>query len=525
MKMKKIILESWQKEWAMKSAQILSNNYFYMDHSVLGTGKTIIALHLAQLLNEPIIVICPIILIDKWKSEISKYGMDDRLLCIVNYEQLRLSKGKVLQNGLLTRTDKISKKGIHKVKFEPTPQYLELIERGAFVIFDEFHKVKNDNDTHKAFTALLKVITSMDGGNSRFGLLSGSPLDKDEHVVNLLKGIGFITKRNLFHTDSSTKIITLDGYGLQQLIDACDVINHDLTSEIINNSNMTGVRYYRTDPKTGDHVEISNLFGKYAKREELHKLCLLLYSGVIKNRISGGMLPPVSKDSKFKHSTKNTFYSTNDQISDDVNNALNDLDKLSNNDNDNKILGIRKILNEIETGKFNIFLEAARKILNEDPNSKVIIALNCIQNIVDICSALKEYNSLSLYGATKQRDRTKILKDFNFNKLHRVLVMNPEVTGIGIDLHDTIGDAPRTLLISPDYNFITLYQTTGRINRRGIKSNSSVKIVYCLEARREVKIRQAIAAKSTTMKMMLEEKGLDYIKLPDEYETEVIELE
>ena len=531
-KFKPVKLESWQVEWATRCSQILKQSYIYVDNSRLGSGKSIIAMWVAQQLNEPLIIICPKILIAKWENELAKYNMSNRLLAIINYESLRGSRGNQLKNGILTREDIPRAGGGHKTIFKPTPQYEILIKNGALVIFDEFHKVKNDTTTHKAFRAMVRAITSREKCPSRIGLLSASPLDKDEHIVNLLKGIGYIAKKQLFHTDPHTKIINLEGHGLQELIDSCDQIDEAATSKILEEANLIGVRYYRHDGN-GNYIENINIIGKYSKRDELNQLCLMLYSGVIKPTIAGSMLPEMT-DEKYIHSTHNSFYVTDEFVTQQINDAINPLAKLAeaatiNDDDENqtkgsRIKGIRNIINNIEASKLGIFFDATVKILNDDPNAKVIVAFNGVDNIERLTKALSIYGALAIYGKI-QNGRHEIIELFNSDKRHRVLIMNPEITGFGVDLHDTVGDSPRTLLISPCYNFITLYQTTGRINRRGVKSNTTVKIVYCSgEASREVKIRAALTKKSEVMKRMIDDRSLDYITLPDEYESETIDL-
>lgn len=58
-----------------------------LDSSHVGTGKTIVACHLAKTLNVPVAVICPKAVIPSWKREMAECGI--KPLFISNYEKLR----------------------------------------------------------------------------------------------------------------------------------------------------------------------------------------------------------------------------------------------------------------------------------------------------------------------------------------------------------------------------------------------------------------------------------------------------
>ena len=61
-----------------------------LDTSSVGTGKTIVACHLAKTLNRPVAVICPKAVIPSWQREMAECGLEP--LFVMNYEQLRTGK-------------------------------------------------------------------------------------------------------------------------------------------------------------------------------------------------------------------------------------------------------------------------------------------------------------------------------------------------------------------------------------------------------------------------------------------------
>lgn len=61
-----------------------------LDTSHVGTGKTIVACHLAKFLNRPVAVICPKAVIPSWERELAECGIEP--LFVLNYEKIRTGK-------------------------------------------------------------------------------------------------------------------------------------------------------------------------------------------------------------------------------------------------------------------------------------------------------------------------------------------------------------------------------------------------------------------------------------------------
>jgi len=61
-----------------------------LDTSHVGTGKTVVASHLAKSLNRPVAVICPKAVIPSWQRELQESGIEP--LFVINYEKIRTGK-------------------------------------------------------------------------------------------------------------------------------------------------------------------------------------------------------------------------------------------------------------------------------------------------------------------------------------------------------------------------------------------------------------------------------------------------
>ena len=111
--------------------------------------------------------------------------------------------------------------------FRVTPKFEELVKMGILLIFDEAQNVKNKSDQAEACRTLAVYILSQTG-SSRFMLLSGSPIDKEEHAINMMQLMGFIRSRRLFvyHKDSDR----LELRGAQELVSYCNNVDPESTA-------------------------------------------------------------------------------------------------------------------------------------------------------------------------------------------------------------------------------------------------------------------------------------------------------
>ena len=92
-----------------------------LDTSHVGTGKTIVACHLAKVLNRPVAVICPKAVIPSWQRELAECGVEP--LFVLNYEKIRTG-----------RTDFMSKRGKKIMKWH--------LPENTLMLVDEVHKCK-----------------------------------------------------------------------------------------------------------------------------------------------------------------------------------------------------------------------------------------------------------------------------------------------------------------------------------------------------------------------------------------------
>ena len=98
-----------------------------------------------------------------------------------------------------------------------------------------------------------------------------------------------------------------------------------------------------------------------------------------------------------------------------------------------------------------------------------------------------------IFGEQTLNERNDAIKQFNSGK-EKIIICNSKAGGVGISLHDTIGDHPRMTLISPTWSAQDLLQVLGRTHRSKAQTDTIQKIVFCNKTY-EMEIAKIIAEK------------------------------
>ncbi|MES2706377.1 MAG: helicase-related protein [Verrucomicrobiota bacterium] len=127
----------------------------------------------------------------------------------------------------------------------------------------------------------------------------------------------------------------------------------------------------------------------------------------------------------------------------------------------------------------------------------VAIFLNFTEARERIMRELK--TTCGIFGGQDSRQRDEAMRKFQADE-SRVIVVMSAAGGTGVSLHDVRGEHPRTALICPDNNAVTLGQVLGRVHRAGGKSRSRQLIVYAAGTVEEAicdNVRQKLSAIQT----------------------------
>lgn len=518
----KISLKPEQIPQVNAIVEILKQNICAFDMSMMGAGKTYVSSEIAIKFGfKKVIVICPASVVGKWKMMKSTYGVP--IQYVMSYEMLRSTKDHQPHHGLLTRFDEIINERSrsmsfktfgnndiniptletrHQVRFEPTDKLKTLVSDGCLFIFDEAQKIKNKNAQWYAAKTIAETLIEI-SGKSRFLLLSGTPIDKEEHALNIMNMMGFIRSRKLYTTDEG-KIILI---GAKELILFCEKVNKKATEDTL---------------------------AEYPIRmkEDVNKLCYHLFQNVIKKYMTSSI--KIQENQKVNVDVKNGYYnmeSESDKVK--LRNAIDTINRTLRkriyrradgniyNNPIQKLGGVVKQLMLIEALKVPIFVRLAKKRLIENPNAKVALFVNYTANLDALMKDLSEYNPIKFNGSVSKDERQVLINKYQENNNdYRLFIGNIGASATGIDLDDKYGNHPRYIFASPNFNILDLHQLVYRFKRNDTKSDSVFRYVY-VKNNTEVNILNNLARKSNVMKETLTGQVEGGIKFPGEYENEI----
>jgi hypothetical protein len=182
---------------------------------------------------------------------------------------------------------------------------------------------------------------------------------------------------------------------------------------------------------------------------------------------------------------------------------------------------ITPILKRIEKAKVNIFIRIAKRELNRNPNTKIVIFLWFKEHLEKVRNVLYEYRPLYMTGDTKDDERVRNIAAFQqANDIYRLFIAQAKVGGLGISLDDQDGSFPRKMLLSCNYNFLDLFQATRRIYRQETRSNAEVRCIYgdAGDEGQELGILNSLSRKSGVLGSISPEQVKAGIKYPGDFD-------
>jgi hypothetical protein len=491
-----VCAREYQLPHVIKCINILYYNKGYLDTSKPGLGKTYVAIMVALFWGFKLLVIGPPATEDIWKHATEICGV--KLIDFLSKDKLRSQRGKQPKSGYLRRDD-----SERSVRFQVTKKFEDLMEKKTLLVVDECHFVKNSTSAqHKATKAMLNYLVQKDGCKSRFAMLSASPVADVHHVVSFMRTMGYITSRKLCERSRNTLIYK----GAKEMLNVCETMDRNLTIRLEE----------ECSPRNAADVS---------------RMIVVLFENIVKHHISSAAIPPKLN---IQVDIKNGYYRADETTIKEFKASLKDLEIASRYERatgtaDRSVLVKNNIMSKrrkTELLKVTTFARKAREHLVGSDHSKVVIGVNFIQSLELLAESLKEFSPLIVRGSVRGKDpktgedvRTKIYRQFNSDKNKRILIAITSVVGESISLHDTVGDAPRFIYLSSNYDLQELIQFIGRFIRDGneTKSDVVVRIVYLIGGELETAINDSLTNKEKIFKSgLIETEGL---YLPSDFET------
>ncbi|XWV25906.1 putative ATP-dependent RNA helicase [Tupanvirus soda lake] len=129
---------------------------------------------------------------------------------------------------------------------------------------------------------------------------------------------------------------------------------------------------------------------------------------------------------------------------------------------------------KIEQLKIPTIINQAKKYMED--GASVAIFVNFSMTLQTIADELG--TKCVIWGEQTMEDRNKNIEDFNKDRSN-IIICNIKSGGVGISLHDTIGDRRRISLISPSDSAQDIIQVLGRIHRANGKTPVQQYIIFC----------------------------------------------
>jgi len=161
-----------------------------------------------------------------------------------------------------------------------------------------------------------------------------------------------------------------------------------------------------------------------------------------------------------------------------------------------KILRARQ---KVEILKVPVLVNLVHEYLDE--GKSVVVFLNFTASIEAMRKQFPD--APVIQGGQSDIGRQGAIDDFVADRKHVVLV-NLAAGGVGVSLHDQIGDRQRVALISPAFDAKTLLQALGRIDRAGTKTPTLQRVLFAagtIEERVEQILRPKLKNIDTLHKM------------------------
>jgi len=429
---------------------------FYWD---VGTGKTRAALEVfkyykSENKKQKLFVVCPIALIESsWADDIRKFCPE------YSYENLR--KSQTLDADILL----INYEAIISKKFRPTLNKVFSDHENTMIVLDESQRIKSYNaKTTKVFLELSKLLTKKI-------IMSGSPAPNIESEYwsqmtflsqHVFGGNYFSFRNRFFCISRGNTHIPLGGLGKREMMSMMQrgyevKVMPDAKRLLVDN--MSPYCMFVNKREVLDLPDEINQVRYIQMTKQQAKTYKEMWRDMV-TEIKGQTITvplALAKLMKCRQITGGFLYNSEGKaIEIEPNPKLNELKEVMN--------GIGK-------------------------DKKVIIFANYKWEIETIRKEFASRLSLSLYGATKDKEGT--IREFS-NSRSGVLVAHPLSAGVGLSFND----CDYMIFYSMDYSYMNYYQCKGRI-MRAKKKNNATYIHLLIEKSIDMDIYKAVQEKET----------------------------
>ena len=404
-------LQDWQKPLAAKMADVLKRERMFLCAATTGAGKTYFASAVARELGMPTMIVCPKIAISQWKGVTRGMGVEDKVIGVINPENLISSK----RNPFYSHED----------------GWKNIPEGPALLVFDELHrscsgvyKLSRRGQKGAGCKQALMVARWVNPSTPGHKVLALTATPADSPLK--MQTIGYLMGFHSFLAPSFYDWCRRHGCSMQARGGrAAFAFTRDpLRARAImaDIRKDMGERFMSITPE-----EIPD-FPEETREVVLVDLAKEDYEGLVQ--------------------------------------AYAEMPELMKKPSRDSMVKLLRLRQQAEFCKASVLAEMAMREV-EDGNS-VFICLNFTDARLRVQAELERagVQFASIYGGQGERERQAGIAAFQANEVH-VMVGMSSACGVALSLHDERHERPRVSLISPSYSASELLQALGRIRRVG----------------------------------------------------------
>ncbi|BDV02535.1 MAG: DNA helicase [Candidatus Hepatoplasma vulgare] len=496
-KLKKFIFNEENEKNTEKQMQnvfqstILKNS---ANFSEPGSGKTLMSI-MTHLERErqfkkklKMIIICPIVAFDVWKSEILNFTN-------LEYNDIHIYDENYKEENETDYIDDIKYSKVIILNYEKMKQFSNnktrkenLFSIESHLIIDEIHRIKNPNG--KTSDIIRKLVETE---NIKYTtILTGTP--SSNNIYELINILNIAWKKNI----------------------------PNLPNTLIDEMNRIFTNIKKNEDLTNEDKNLINKFNNI-----INPIYILL-----KKKEDFNIL-----NAKDLFNKPITVKPTNEQLEKDeilYNSLMNQTHIFKNNKNKNKKENLEKIfrilgsLRKNASGGFeeNLNEEKVNKIYNlvsnilKNDNEKIIIWFEFKEPMDYFKKFLKEKNidSEIIHGDIDVIERRNILNNFRDPNKFKILITNAATIGESISLHNIVKNAIFAEMTTSYFRWV---QAKDRIHRVGIKDGSKVTYYYLKNEKLNSDriVWDNLAHKEKMKKLLFDNKNLinpDFIKINED---------
>ena len=419
------LLFTYQADYVAKSLACLEKHSCMINPSDPGTGKTYTSAAIAKKLGLSVFVVCPKSMIGHWFDVCDAFGV--HVLGAANYETIKLLKYYHYLE--MFEGDKRVQCPYIKSDAAAVGGFTWNLPASTLLIFDEAHKGKNYLTLNSRIMIAARASV---GPDVKILILSATIADDLED----LKVLAFMV-------------------GEAQ----CEPYAFRAWLRVVKS------RYPGKPMLSAVH---ETLYPEYGPRMCVEDL-----------KSNGGIANFPNND------TKAETYDVPAETAADILSAYSDIEaalaalRLKQvNDGGSGLVALLRARQKLEMLKVPTILRLAVDTVTS--GGSAVIFVNYRDTLELLRTNLSDYaiSSSTIMGGQSAMERKQNIAAFQDDSKHAIVAMI-QAGGVGVSLHDMIGNRPRTSIISPPWSSIELKQALGRTYRAGARTPVVQRIVFC----------------------------------------------